>query len=198
MSDKREELMDAAESRIRSNGYDGFSFRELAAAAGIKSSSVHYYFPTKADLGAAVARRYTDRFFATLPVAPKDPVKALHEAFVRAIRSDKQACLCGVLGSVSGSLPSPVGAEAKRFFERAMEYLLEGRKRRAASGAERDWAFQVVAQLEGGMMLALALGDVAAFGSLARGLAARPTGRGHGSRRPADRPARGSRSWLRS
>lgn len=174
MSDKREELMDAAESRIRSNGYDGFSFRELADVVGIKSSSVHYYFPTKADLGAAVARRYTDRFFAALPSAPKDPMKALHDAFTRAMQRDKQACLCGVLGSVSRSLPSSVGSEAKRFFELAMEYLLEGRKRQAVSRQEREWAFQVVAQLEGGMMLALTLGDVAAFSSLAQSLASRP------------------------
>ena len=174
MSDKREELMDAAESRIRSSGYDGFSFRQLADAVGIKSSSVHYYFPTKADLGAAVARRYTDRFFAALPSTPKDPTRALHDAFARALQRDKQACLCGVLGSVSRSLPSPVGTEAKRFFELAMDYLLEGRKRQSVSRQEREWAFQVVAQLEGGMMLALALGDASAFSSLARSLGFRP------------------------
>ena len=174
VSDKREQLMDAAESRIRSNGYDGFSFRELAAVVGIKSSSVHYYFPTKADLGAAVARRYTDRFFAALPSTPKDPVRALHDAFSRAIQRDKQVCLCGVLGSVSASLPSPVGLEAKRFFELAIEYLLEGKKRHSASRYEREWAFQVVALLEGGMMLALALGDMASFNPVARSIVRRP------------------------
>jgi TetR/AcrR family transcriptional regulator, transcriptional repressor for nem operon len=174
MSDKREELMDAAESRIRSNGYDGFSFRELADAVGIKSSSVHYYFPTKADLGAAVAHRYTDRFFAALPSAPKDPTKALHDAFLHALERDKQACLCGVLGSVVRSLPTPVSSEAKRFFELAITYLLEGRKRQVVGRQEREWAFRVVAQLEGGMMLALALGDVAAFSSLGRSLPLKP------------------------
>lgn len=174
MSDKREELMDAAESRIRSNGYDGFSFRELAAVVGIKSSSVHYYFPTKADLGAAVARRYADRFFAALPSEPKDPSKALHDAFTRAVQRDRQVCLCGVLGSISASLPPAVGLEAKRFFELAIDYLLGGRKRSTVNRREREWAFQVVALLEGGMMLALALGDVAAFNSLERSLVTRP------------------------
>jgi TetR/AcrR family transcriptional regulator, transcriptional repressor for nem operon len=174
MSDKREQLMEAAEDRIRSNGYEGFSFRELADAIGIKSSSVHYYFPTKADLGAAVARRYTDRFFASLPAAPKDPAKALGDAFVRAIQRDEKACLCGVLASVANSLPSPVGEEAKRFFETAMEYLLAGRNRQSVSRQEREWAFQVIAQLEGGMMLALSLGDPAAFISISRSLASKP------------------------
>jgi len=165
--------MDAAERCIRSNGYEGFSFRELADAVGIKSSSVHYYFPTKADLGAAVARRYTDRFFAALPVATEDPATALYDAFARAVRRNKQVCLCGVLGSVSGSLPSPVGAEARRFFEMSIEYLLKGRKRQAVSRQERDWAFRLISQLEGGMILALALDDPAVFTSISRSLTSR-------------------------
>jgi TetR/AcrR family transcriptional repressor of nem operon len=54
-------ILDLAESLIRKNGYNGVSFRDLASGIGVKSSSVHYYFPTKEDLGAKVARRYTDR-----------------------------------------------------------------------------------------------------------------------------------------
>jgi TetR/AcrR family transcriptional regulator, transcriptional repressor for nem operon len=57
-------LMDLAEIRIRDAGYGGFSFRNLAADAGIKSASVHNHFPTKALMTAAVARRSADRFFA--------------------------------------------------------------------------------------------------------------------------------------
>jgi TetR/AcrR family transcriptional repressor of nem operon len=59
-------LMDLAEIRIRDAGYGGFSFRDLAADAGIKSASVHHHFPTKALMTAAVARRSADRFFAEL------------------------------------------------------------------------------------------------------------------------------------
>ena len=39
----------------------GFSFRELAADVGVKSSSVHYHFPTKEALAAAVIRRWAER-----------------------------------------------------------------------------------------------------------------------------------------
>jgi TetR/AcrR family transcriptional repressor of nem operon len=61
-SEKASEIMDAAERRIRTSGYNGFSFRQIAADVGVKSSSVHHHFPTKPALAAAVARRYTDRF----------------------------------------------------------------------------------------------------------------------------------------
>jgi AcrR family transcriptional regulator len=64
-SNKAEEILDVAERMARTGGYNGFSFREIAKAVGIKAASVHYHFPTKDELGAAVARRYTERFLAT-------------------------------------------------------------------------------------------------------------------------------------
>ena len=57
----REQILDAAEKRARMAGYHGFSFRDVAEDVGIKSSSVHYHFPTKGDLCEALARRYTVR-----------------------------------------------------------------------------------------------------------------------------------------
>ena len=65
-SPKAEEILDAAETMARTGGYHGFSFREIAKQVGIKAASVHYHFPGKDDLGAAVTRRYTDRFLAAL------------------------------------------------------------------------------------------------------------------------------------
>jgi TetR/AcrR family transcriptional repressor of nem operon len=55
MSDVKTAIMDAAERRMQLGGFGGFSFREIAADVGIKSSSVHYHFPTKEDLAAAVS-----------------------------------------------------------------------------------------------------------------------------------------------
>jgi len=46
-SETAERLMDLAEALIRNAGYGGFSFRDLAAEIGIKSASVHHYFPPK-------------------------------------------------------------------------------------------------------------------------------------------------------
>ena len=41
----RETILDAAEKRIRSVGYNAFSFRDLADDVGIRSASIHYHFP---------------------------------------------------------------------------------------------------------------------------------------------------------
>lgn len=63
---KKEQLLDIAEGMIRLGGYNSVSFRTLAEMAGIKSASVHYHFPTKEDLGSALAERYTDKFLSAL------------------------------------------------------------------------------------------------------------------------------------
>ena len=60
LSDVKTAIMDAAERRMQLGGFGGFSFREIAADVGIKSSSVHYHFPTKEDLAAAVIRRWAE------------------------------------------------------------------------------------------------------------------------------------------
>src|SRR5947209_18085054 len=57
-SSAREAILAAAKRTAQAHGYGGLNFRDLAAEVGIKAASIHYHFPTKADLGAAVAQRY--------------------------------------------------------------------------------------------------------------------------------------------
>ncbi|WP_234804713.1 TetR/AcrR family transcriptional regulator [Sinorhizobium americanum] len=87
--------MDAAEERIRRTGYSGFSFREIAADVGVKSASVHYHFPTKEKLAAAVARRYTDRFLEAVDhqlAGGEDIVEAWRQVFRVALQRDGRMC----------------------------------------------------------------------------------------------------------
>ena len=57
-SDSREKILAAARQAAQAHGYGGLNFRDLAADVGIKAASIYHHFPSKADLGAAVARRY--------------------------------------------------------------------------------------------------------------------------------------------
>ena len=172
MSEKRVEIMDAAEGRIRTAGYNGFSFRDIASDVGVKSSSIHYYFPTKEDLGVAVARRYTERFFESLRNISGSPETRLSAAYGKAMEKDGQMCLCGVLGTASTSLPGQVALEAKRFFNCALEFLIPDRK--ITSRKERDWALQILALLEGALVLSLTLGDAEGFRRATRSLPQKP------------------------
>ena len=173
MNETAERLMDLAESHIRNAGYGGFSFRELAAEIGIKSASVHHHFPTKATMAAAVARRYADRFLAEVVGQPnetaEDAIAMYRSAFRTALDPDGRMCLCGVLGAEAGGLPPEVAEATLIFFQRCIEDLSQ----RMGGPDAKARALQVMATLEGGMVLARALGSIDAFDQATASLAKR-------------------------
>ncbi len=176
---KAEQILDAAEKMARIGGYNGFSFREIAKDVGIKAASVHYHFPGKQDLGAAIAKRYTERFLENLG-APDDPGAAPTELLQRYIAAyrhslveDKLMCLCGMFGAEITRLPDKVARETQIFFERNRDWLVTvitraGKKKKA--DAEKA-AFSILATLEGAMILARTLDDPAVFDAAAQMLA---------------------------
>ncbi|WP_420412957.1 TetR/AcrR family transcriptional regulator [Roseibium sp.] len=160
-----EKILDLAEKMIRDNGYNGFSFREIASGIGVKSSSVHYYFPAKSDLGVKVANRYSERFMDALgdpadaPKTAEAVLNKVHGLFVSALQKDGQMCLCGVLAAETPGLPADVAMEAKAFFDRVTKWLVVSLRRTdwGKSRPEDDLqaqALSTLALLEGGMMVA--------------------------------------------
>ncbi len=166
MSETTDAILDAAEARIRKAGYHGFSFREIATDVGVKSASVHYHFPTKENLAAAVARRYRERFLAAVEQDIEKghtPLGAWTEGFRRALHGDGRMCLCGALGASAGGLPDEVLSEAKAFFEASQDNLIR-------HGLTPARAIQVLATLEGAILLANVLGHPTAFEEATAGI----------------------------
>lgn len=166
MSDKRTAILDVAERLIRTAGYDGFSFRDVAQEVGIKSASVHYHFPTKQDLAAAVAKRYRERFYADLCIEEDQGmsrVEAWRTLFLRALETDGLMCLCGILAAEGDNLPEDVAREAQAFLQFGITSLND-----AAPGQ----GARILAQLEGAMLLARSFGDPVIFKDATLGLTA--------------------------
>ena len=61
---KADEILEVGQELIQTVGYDGFSYRDIADRVGIKSASIHYYYPAKTDLACAAARKYRVDFSA--------------------------------------------------------------------------------------------------------------------------------------
>ena len=161
------EILDAAEVRIRANGYHGFSFRDVAQDVGIKSASVHYHFPSKVDLAVEVATRYTDRFMTALedPQGARsldDSLSILKSAFGKAMSEDGLMCLCGVLGSEVSGIPETVAACARRFFGCLRSWLIEVFSQSGEPEPERR-AVRALATLEGALLVARTFGDAKMF-----------------------------------
>lgn len=168
---KKDELLKAAEIKVRSGGYNNFSFRDLAADVGIKSASVHYHFPTKSDLGAELARRYTENLLNALGQPNDiikrgdDPISCYVEQFRTALVTDGSMCLCGLLGAETDGLPEKVKAETKRFFEKNIDWLEQAYKAKDPESqiTAKINAIKTISMLEGAMMISKTLNDNSAF-----------------------------------
>ena len=126
--DVRKAIIDAAERRIRMGGYNGFSFREIAAKVGVKSASVHYYFPVKADLAIATAQRHNQRFYAALGPAddsrsPQEKLQHFLNLYRSALDLDGCMCFCGILALEISGLPELVAKETGSFFAEILAWL---------------------------------------------------------------------------
>jgi TetR/AcrR family transcriptional regulator, transcriptional repressor for nem operon len=128
MSDKRTELETLALAKVQRSGLRGLSFRALADEVGVKSSSVHYYFPEKGDLTAALLDTYSKRFMQRLQQVSDGP-DALHaklmafvDLFEEAAANDK-LCLCGMLAAELSALDDECRSLLQSFFKRSEGWL---------------------------------------------------------------------------
>lgn len=161
---KAAEILDAAERHMRQGGFDAVSFRDLAAEVGIKSASVHYHFPQKADLGEAVVRRYAGRVLGHLgrPDDPTETVKTriarLCGAYRQALLGEGLACLCCVLGAEFPDLPDPVAKAVGGFFDAMLAWTETALETAAGNTHDARQAAHIVASLQGAMILAMSTG----------------------------------------
>jgi TetR/AcrR family transcriptional repressor of nem operon len=159
MSDVKISIMEAAERRMQLGGFGGFSFREIAADVGIKSSSVHHHFPTKEKLAAAVIRRWAERTAELVDremQSDADPVRVWTNAFRGTSLSKEHMCPCTVLGAAVQDLPAEVAMEVKGFFRMCLNRLV-------AAGLSPGKASEVLSLLTGALVIANALGDAAEY-----------------------------------
>lgn len=160
-ADRKDEILAFAEREMRKGGFGAVSYRDIAAAVGIKSASVHYHFPTKADLGSAVIERYADNFLIALGSpggSAKDRTKnlaRLSDAYISAYRQDSSNCLCAVLGAACAELPEKTVVQIAVFYERLTEWIDN------ALGPLADdlSAGVVISLLQGAMTLATVTGS---------------------------------------
>jgi len=182
-------ILDVAEQLAQTRGYNGFSYADIAAELGVTKASLHYHFPSKAELGRALIARYTAVFGAALDAidqqACKPPEKlqqyvGLYDAVMR----NDRMCLCGMLAAEYATLPVPMQKELKLFFNMNERWLtaalLDGHRSGSFLFKEsaNERARMLLGALEGAMLIARPYGDPRRFQAAAeRVLADLGTGR---------------------
>src|SRR3546814_13448902 len=109
----RTQIIQHAERLVQERGCNAFSYRDLAALIGIKTSSIHYHFPTKDDLLLAIAQQYHTRWYAAMQTIDPDltadaKLRAYVDAHRRAFQNSERICLAAALAADIASLPPSV------------------------------------------------------------------------------------------
>jgi TetR/AcrR family transcriptional repressor of nem operon len=177
-ADTAQRILDIAERLVQTRGFNGFSYADVAGALQVTKASLHYHFPTKAELGRRLLERYQRNFLAALqgidgaggPAGEK--LRRYARIYADVLKANR-LCLCGMLASDYATLPKPMRDDVRRFFdanERWLVGVLEAGRARgelAFDGPAAETARMIVASLEGAMMLARSYGEVERFDAAA-------------------------------
>jgi len=108
------------------------SFQDIASKVGIKKPSIIHHFPTKAELGVAIIRRYRDTFATQLQEISEDSAKSSWDAlefyfspYLFFASTPDKVCLCGALAGEIPALPQTMRVEVKQFMEAHQQWLEE-------------------------------------------------------------------------
>ncbi|MEM1418231.1 MAG: TetR/AcrR family transcriptional regulator, partial [Myxococcota bacterium] len=125
--DTRTQLLDVAHRLVETRGFNAFSFKDLAASVGIKTASVHYHFPSKADLGEALVERYIEGLEERLAELDEGAsTQARLEGFIAVYEGTRQRdalCLCGSLASDLDAVPANLAGPVGRYMTRSEGWL---------------------------------------------------------------------------
>lgn len=159
------EILDVAELFTQMQGFNAFSYKDIQDEVGVKTSSIHYYFPTKQDLATAMAERYIERFLNALDDIEKksktglERLEGVGKKFVDAANA-KKLCLCGMLTSDILSLPQEALNELRRFYKESERWIAKSITQAIEEGDVRELpssegaAAHFLAALEGGILVA--------------------------------------------
>jgi TetR/AcrR family transcriptional repressor of nem operon len=180
-------ILDVAERLVQSRGYNGFSYADVAAELGVTKASLHYHFPSKAELGAALISRYATRFAESLRAIDAQSWDgraklSAYAALYADVLNQQRMCLCGMLAADYETLPPAMRTAVVHFFddnEAWLERVLVQGARESAlhyPGRARDQAQLIIGALEGSMLVARPYGDPERLRAAAHRLIATLTG----------------------
>jgi TetR/AcrR family transcriptional repressor of nem operon len=170
----KEAILAAARRNAQAHGYSGLNFRDLADEVGIKAASIYHHFPSKADLGAAVARRYWEDTAAELEsmlAETSDPFRCLQQypdIFRKSLEADNRMCLCSFMAAEYDDLPEAVKKEVQTFADVSVAWLSKVLSAAAVvnSGESEQWACAIFAAVAGAQLMARSRSDISLFDSL--------------------------------
>ncbi len=112
---RKNQIVEIAMDLVQTRGYSAFSYQDLSDRLGITKASIHHHFPSKQDLGMAIAEKYNADVKATLAKAKRktdDPWIQL-EGYVQLVlgimKTRDRICAAGSVQSEINVVPEAMG-----------------------------------------------------------------------------------------
>lgn len=173
----RDEILNAARLTAQAHGYTGLNIRGLADEVGIKPASIYYHFPSKAELGAAVAQRYwedTARDLELLREEAGDANKSLSGypyIFRRSLERDNRLCMVSFMSAEYDDLPDPVKKEVQTFADVNINWLARQLEDAGITAPDesKTRAGAIFSAIAGAQLMARSRNDLQLFDTLVNG-----------------------------
>lgn len=169
----REAILDVGRKAAQAHGYGGLNLRSLAEEVGIKSASVYYHFASKAELGAALAKRYWEDAAARLDAMrdSADPLACLRAypgIFRATLENGNRMCLCSFMAAEYDDLPEAVRVEVLAFADVNVAWLAKTLVAADKAGAQDSLgqAHAIYAAIVGAQLVARSRSDIALYDAL--------------------------------
>ena len=122
MSVTREKIIELGENLIRTKGYNGFSYQDISTELGIKNAAVHYYFPSKENLGTSIVKTNIQRFEEMIDnmhsrgFDERQQLDTFIKIYIKSHREQK-LCIVGSLGPDFNTLSATTKTELIKMTE---------------------------------------------------------------------------------
>ncbi|SFW24780.1 TetR/AcrR family transcriptional regulator [Chitinophaga sancti] len=170
MQDTKDKIVGLADQLIKTKGFNAFSYKEISDPLAIKNAAVHYYFPSKADLGMAVLQQEFDSLNIGIAnwenLTEDQQLRQLIASFEKKC-SGHMACIMGSLSPDYNTLPANMQERLQQFSAAVIEWVTrcldKGREKGIFSfkGAPEDRALMIVSNLLASLLLSRVMGESA-------------------------------------
>ena len=162
----REQIIDQAFQLMLQRGLNGFSYRDISEPLGVKNAAIHYHFPNKMDLIAAlidenhqVLKKSTSEFMAYGgPARPQ--LEGLFAFTLNQCQCGRPICMVGALAIDYEDLSDDIKDANDRFLQDSLKWLSKvletGREREEFTfegDAERK-SMSILAMIQGARQMA--------------------------------------------
>lgn len=129
--DTKELIVETANRFLVEKGFNAFSYKHISQEIAIKTSSIHYHYPTKTDLGIAIIQQHLAALNQTITRNKnKTPIEKLDKLFTyyQKLSIRNHVCIVGAMASDVYTLEELLRNELLSFSNAVIDwaaYILE-------------------------------------------------------------------------